>query len=89
MVFLGLSLLLPQRPAPVRAAAALAFCFMIEFTQLHRRPWLDEVRATTLGSLVLGQGFLASDLLCYTVGVGIAVSLDVLCVAMRRRVGTN
>ncbi|MFZ5481276.1 MAG: DUF2809 domain-containing protein [Myxococcota bacterium] len=53
-----------------RAAFALATCWAIEASQLA--PWLAPIRATRLGALVLGRGFLWSDLAWYTLGVGIA-----------------
>jgi hypothetical protein len=80
MVFFGLSLLFPHRPPWFRATAALAFSFAIEFSQLYHRPWLTDLRHTTLGGLVLGQGFLATDLLCYTAGVGLAFAVDALLI---------
>ncbi len=48
---------------------ALIFCFLIEFSQLYHEPWIDEIRNNRLGGLVLGFGFLWSDLVCYSVGV--------------------
>ena len=39
-----------------------------EFTQLYRAPWANQVRATTLGRLLFGAGFLWSDILCYAIG---------------------
>ncbi|HEX8425262.1 DUF2809 domain-containing protein [Hymenobacter sp.] len=50
------------------AAGALLFAFTIEVSQLYHAPWLEALRHTILGSL--GHGFLWSDLLCYSVGVG-------------------
>jgi Protein of unknown function (DUF2809) len=52
----------------------------VEMTQLYHTPWLDAVRATRIGGLVLGYGFRWSDLVCYTAGVVGAALLD-------RRVG--
>lgn len=48
---------------------ALVFSYAIETSQLYHAPFIDRVRATTFGHLVLGEGFLWSDLVCYTVGV--------------------
>jgi Protein of unknown function (DUF2809) len=50
-------------------AAAIGLCFAIEVSQLYHAPWIDAVRDTRLGGLVLGHGFLASDLAWYVVGV--------------------
>lgn len=60
------------------ACFALAFAFCIEFSQLYQAPWINAIRASTLGGLVLGFGFLFSDLVCYTVGVGVGYLLEKL-----------
>ena len=68
MLFLLVSTLLPGRPIKTRAAASLALAFLVEISQLYRAPWIDSIRQTTLGGLVLGFGFLWTDLVCYSVG---------------------
>jgi hypothetical protein len=77
MVFWGFGLLAPRARTSRVALAAVAFCFAIEFTQLYQAPWIDAVRATTPGRLVLGQGFHAFDLVCYVAGVGLGMALEV------------
>jgi len=78
MVFLLAATLWPSVHSRVLALGALVFSFGIEVSQLYHAPWLDALRATRVGALVLGQGFLWSDLVCYTVGVGIAAGADLL-----------
>jgi Protein of unknown function (DUF2809) len=73
MLFLLVSTLLAGRPVLVRAAISLALAFLVEISQLYRAPWIDSIRQTTLGGLVLGFGFLWTDLVCYSVGVMIGV----------------
>ncbi len=53
------------------AACTIIFSFGIEISQLYHAPWIDSIRNTTFGGLVLGFGFLWSDLLCYCTGIGI------------------
>ena len=43
--------------------------YCVEFSQLIRWPWLVEFRSTTIGHLMLGQGFLWSDLIAYMIGI--------------------
>lgn len=62
------------------ALSALVFSFTIEISQLYHRPWLDSIRSTTLGGLVLGYGFLWSDLICYSIGVFMGVSIEKLLI---------
>src|SRR5262245_60101673 len=54
MVFLLAAILFPRRSTAWIASTAIAFSVAIEFSQLCRAPWIDAIRATTLGHLVLG-----------------------------------
>ena len=69
MLFLLISFLLAGQPILVRAVLSLALAFLVEISQLYHAPWIDSIRQTTLGGLVLGFGFLWTDLICYSVGV--------------------
>jgi hypothetical protein len=73
MLFLLVSTLLAGRPVLVRAAISLALAFLVEISQLYHAHWIDAIRQTTLGGLVLGFGFLWTDLVCYSVGVFLGV----------------
>ncbi len=68
MIYWGFKFLFAQNPKRT-AFYALIFCFFIEFSQLYHEPWIDQIRNARLGGLVLGFGFLWSDLVCYLVGV--------------------
>jgi hypothetical protein len=57
MVFLLVSTLLVGRPILVRAAISLAFAFLVEISQFYHAPWIDSIRQTTLGGLVLVSDF--------------------------------
>jgi hypothetical protein len=76
MVFLVLGFIFQKKSTPWIAIAAIAFSYCIEISQLYHASWIDAVRATTLGGLVLGFGFLWSDLVCYTVGVGLGYIME-------------
>ena len=76
MVFWGLALVRPGSRTLVLGAAALGIAFADEFSQLYRAPWIDALRASRPGALALGQGFLWSDLACYTTGVALAAAID-------------
>jgi len=55
---------------------AMAFSVAIELSQLYHAPWIDSIRHTTLGGLILGFGFVWSDLICYAVGVGLGLAIE-------------
>ena len=58
------------------AIAALTFSYCIEISQLYHAPWIDALRANPLGGLILGFGFLWSDVVCYTIGVGVGYMME-------------
>ena len=70
MVLLGIAFIWPAMPPMRVAGAALAFAWVIELSQLYQAPWINAIRATTPGHLVLGTGFQWRDLLAYLVGIG-------------------
>ena len=75
-VFLGLGCVAPRTRTGHRAVVALAVSYGVEVSQLYQAPWIDALRHTTLGALVLGFGFLWSDLACYTAGVALGAVVD-------------
>ena len=56
---------------------ALGFAAAVEFAQLLSWPWLQALRATPAGALVLGQGFQVADLFAHVAGVLLACAADV------------
>jgi hypothetical protein len=76
MVYFIMRFLFIVKSVKFNVITALIFCFAIEFSQLYKAPWINELRHTLFGRLVLGEGFLWSDLLCYVVGVGIGLGID-------------
>ena len=76
MVYWGIGFLFPSARLSRKASGALLFSYCIEVSQLYQADWINAIRGTTLGALVLGHGFLWSDMVCYTVGVGLAVFID-------------
>jgi len=76
MVLWLAALLSPTSPTWRLALLALAISVGVEVSQLYRAPWIDAIRATRVGRLALGEGFLWSDLLCYGAGVVLAAAAD-------------
>ena len=83
MVYWLLSWWWSRVPISVRAAVSLCIATAVEFSQLYQAPWIVALRDNPIGALILGQGFLWSDLVCYAVGVVGAVLLDALLVSRR------
>ena len=82
MVFWSASLLFPRARARTLAAVALGVSFAVELSHLYQAHWIHEIRATRLGALALGHGFLWSDLICYAAGVAIAALIDVVLLSL-------
>jgi Protein of unknown function (DUF2809) len=74
--FLGFGLVLPRASTLRVALLAMSFSVAIELSQLYHAPWIDSIRHTTLGGLILGFDFVWSDLVCYAVGVGLGVLIE-------------
>ena len=73
MIFIGFGFLFPKIEMKKLAFVSLMFCYGIEVSQLYHAEWIDSIRATTLGGLVLGYGFLWNDLVAYIIGVGVGM----------------
>jgi len=76
MVYFIARFIFITKPIKFIVIVSLLFCYAIEFSQLYKAPWIDNLRHTLFGRLVLGDTFLWTDLLCYTVGVAIGILAD-------------
>ena len=76
MIYLFASLLLKDRKPSLIALLSLLFCYLIEISQLYHAPWIDAIRNTRLGGLVLGFGFLWTDIIAYTLGIGVMLAIE-------------
>jgi len=78
MVYFICQFLFIEKKTKFVALISLLFCFGIEFSQLYKAPWIDNLRHTLFGRLVLGETFLWGDLLSYTFGIIIGVLLEAM-----------
>ncbi len=76
MVYVGFRFLLVRKSTYTAIWLSFVFSFGIEWSQLYQQDWINEIRVTSLGALILGKGFLAVDLIRYTAGIIIATVLD-------------
>ena len=76
MIYFGCRMLFLNVSNPKKIIFPLLLCYIIELQQLCHAEWLVTIRNTTFGHYVLGQGFLWSDLVCYSVGVALAFFID-------------
>jgi len=85
MIFFIIRTLYIKSGRKLLSIVSLILCYLVEFSQLYQAPWLNNIRMTLVGRLVLGQGFLWSDLLAYAIGIGAAVSFDYAIYAVEKR----
>ena len=78
MVYCCFRIVLIRKPMIISAVAALITSFAIEFSQMLKPDWLVKIRSTFLGHMLLGQGFLWSDLLAYTIGIAVVYGITAL-----------
>lgn len=80
MVYCCFRIILIRKPMFISAAAALITSFAVEFSQMLTPNWLVKIRSTFLGHMLLGQGFLWSDLVAYAIGIAIIYSVTALLI---------
>ncbi|QFG01160.1 DUF2809 domain-containing protein [Psychrobacillus glaciei] len=76
MVYFGFRFLLVRKSLLTAIWLSFSFSFGIEISQLYQAEWINQIRNTLLGALILGIGFLEVDLIRYAVGIMFATVLD-------------
>lgn len=76
MVFLLACIIWPLASTRRLASSAALFALATEMSQLNHAPWIERLRATRIGGLILGFDFVWSDLLCYAAGVAAGAGYD-------------
>ncbi|MGZ3776333.1 MAG: ribosomal maturation YjgA family protein [Mucilaginibacter sp.] len=60
--------------------------YAIEFSQLYKAEWIDGLRHTFPGRMILGETFFWGDLVSYTAGILIGVFIDMAVKSSNRKV---
>ena len=76
MVYFGCRFLFVNMRKRVACVLALVFSYLIEISQLYHAPWIDAIRATALGGLVLGFGLWWRAIRSYSVRDLQGISVD-------------
>lgn len=85
MIFIALGFIFRVVETKRVALMGISFCYLIELSQLYHTNWIDNIRKTTFGGLVLGYVFSWKDLLAYALGIGVGVIIERLFMLIRRR----
>ncbi|MBW7476164.1 DUF2809 domain-containing protein [Paenibacillus oenotherae] len=76
MIYFAIRIVFINRTLGMAAGLGVMLCFGIEFSQLYQADWINDIRATTLGALILGKGYLTMDLIRYSVGILVSCLVD-------------
>jgi len=77
-MFFLLSIFIPGTSALLRALITLGISWIVELSQFYHDPWIDYLRSTVIGGLILGFSFSLADILCYLVGIILAAAFETL-----------
>ena len=80
MVYWLICIIKPESDLRSQILVAILFSFAIECSQLYQAEWINLLRQTRLGGLILGFGFKITDLIAYTVGVALGALLNHICI---------
>jgi len=72
-LFLGLAFSFPTLSTFCIAVVTLGLSYGVELSQFYQAEWINAIRDTRIGGLILGFGFKWSDLLCYMIGCSLGV----------------
>jgi hypothetical protein len=84
-ILFGVRFLRPAAPLWRVSLVSYAICVAIETLQLYQAPWIKQIRHTPPFGILLGYGFLWSDLVCYAVGTLLAAAICWLIERPQRR----
>ena len=71
VVFLCFGFVYPRNSTMRIGFIAVCFAWSVEFLQLYHSHWIDGIRSTRLGRVVLGTTFNSPDLLAYLIGIAL------------------
>lgn len=76
LLFFVFALILQKTSTLKVATVTLLFTYSIEVSQLFHPQWLEALRSIKVFALILGYGFLWSDLVAYTLGISTGVLVE-------------
>ncbi len=75
-LYIVLAFVSPSAGSKELLMLSVIIAFAVEFSQLYQAEWINSVRHTRAGGLLLGFGFKWSDLLCYSSGILLCFVID-------------
>lgn len=75
-VFLLIKLIFINKPINFIVIVSLIYTWATEFSQLYHASWIDSIRQTFFGKVMLGETFFIGDIASYTIGIGLGVLIE-------------
>lgn len=75
-VFLLIRLFFIQKSLPFTVIISIIYTWATEFSQLYHAPWIDNLRQTFFGKVMLGETFYWGDIASYTIGIGLGILVE-------------
>jgi hypothetical protein len=85
MIYFMLRFFLPGASTQKIAIISILTSYAIEFSQLYKAEWIDNLRHTFPGRMILGETFFLGDLVSYTAGILIGVFIDLAITTANRK----
>jgi hypothetical protein len=80
-VFFVFAFIFKKNSSYLISIVAYTFSVLIEISQLYHTPWIDNLRTNQFVAVIIGFGFLWSDLICYFIGIGLGIIVESIPVA--------
>jgi hypothetical protein len=75
-VFLLMRFIFIKQSLSFTITISIIYSYATEFSQLYNAPWIDNMRQTFFGKVMLGETFFVGDIASYTIGIGLGVLVE-------------
>ena len=84
MYYFIFGFLFPEMKSGKVLLLSILTCYAIELLQLYQADWIEQLRRYKIGGLILGFGFLWSDMVAYTIGGGMGWLVEKYVILKRK-----
>jgi hypothetical protein len=75
-VFLLMRFIFIAKPLSFIVIVSIIYAYATELSQLYSAPWINHLRQTFFGKVMLGETFYLGDIASYTIGIGLGVLVE-------------
>jgi hypothetical protein len=84
LVFVLLGIVKPSWPTGKAAAIAMTISVLDEVSQIYQAPWINVIRGTAVGHILLGAAFSWLDIIAYAVGILLGALIEVVVFSAKK-----